>query len=792
MTFFSHPHVPLSEHLNRVAKEASEALDQPALKERDFLKNLAFIAGLSHDFGKFTTFFQKYLKGKKVKNNLFHHSLISSLFAAYLGQKIFPDIPEAALILYLSVNRHHGALCLPDNTWPGSESISILKIQWEDLLANKQAIRQELKKIWDYEDLGFLDLSFENLFSKIIKNLKRTYKKLKHKIPDCEENPEELNFYQGRVALYLQLVYSALISSDKFSAAGVIRPPRWEIPSSLVDEFLKKTIKNSQKADFINFLRNRLQEDVYKKTLQENSPGIFTLTAPTGSGKTLTVFKAALKLRENLKNLWKIPPRIVYALPFINLVEQVEETLKKVLSLLPNYSKSPENFLVTHYSLSQISYKICEEELPLQESLLLIETWESEIIVTTFVQLFETLFGHANKHLKKFHNLIGAILILDEPQQFPSEYWKGIEWMLALLNEEIGVTPILMTATQPAIFRETPHKELVSQELNREFRNHVNRYSIKTLNPQEFFEVCQKELEKNQSILIVVNTIRTSLELWDYFKNLKLNRKIFYLSTNILPLHRLERINQIKDFLKSKEPILVISTQVIEAGVDLDFDVVFREICPLDSLVQAAGRCNRDNKKPKGVVYFFTLPESLTQGSRVYGKIPLEITQELWKKESVEEIETFPLVEEYFNTLIMRSSEKPSWCLWEYYSKLLFSDASGLRETLKDYPLIAPKDEVSVLVMLSPEDEENLENLYYSLFKEKDFLKRREVYLKNRKWLHERTLKILSERVLNNLPPSWKDTYFRWVPYSQLEDFYDIATGFKWRKEDLEKEVWII
>ncbi|MCF6191903.1 MAG: CRISPR-associated helicase Cas3', partial [Candidatus Hydrothermae bacterium] len=418
---------------------------------------------------------------------------------------------------------------------------------------------------------------------------------------------------------------------------------------------------------------------------------------------------------------------------------------------------------------------------------------ESEVVVTTFVQVFHTLFGYENRFLKKLHNLVGSVLILDEPQQFPVEYWKALGWMVALLQEEMGVSVVLMTATQPRILEEVPHQDLVPPTVQKELRRALNRYQVKDLPGEEAFRnVLEDVLAAEKRVLVVVNTIRTSLELWRALHDLGVESS--YLSTNILPLHRKKRVQWLQRRLKEPGPLLVVSTQVVEAGVDLDFDVVFRELSPLDALIQSAGRCNREGRKEKGEVYRFTFEGSLLRGSRIYGRVAMEVAREVWKGEKVlDEGELNDLLEGYYTRLLERGTQMVSQRMWFHYARLSFSDPRGFLETLKDYPLITYRAEVPILVMLSREDEEVLERFRGEVLEEReDWNLRQEAYLRYRVWLHEHTLRVLTERVRKNLPPEWEGTGFRWIPYDQLATYYDLETGFRWLEEDLEEEVWVL
>ena len=787
---FSHPGVPLERHLLEVAREARRLLDHPALRARERLRELAFLAGITHDFGKLTTYFQRHLRGERVPRGLHQHSLISALFAAYVARQRFPEDPVAALILYLAVHRHHGALYAPDRIWISRDQENILKRQWTDLTNRKEKVREVLRRVWPEGDLGFLNHSFSDVLQDISRWLKKGYRKVERTIPLCEEWEADGEVIYGVTALHVQLVFSALISADKLTAASVSRPNRLRLTPEVVDRYVQELQRRSSP---LSALRTHLQENVRQSLKKSPLPGVFTLTAPTGSGKTLAAFRAALQAREELHRRWGIPPRVIYALPFINLIEQVEDTLRDVLRRHPQYETMPERFLVAHHHLADIRYRD-EGERPLHEALLLVEGWESEVVVTTFVQVFHTVFGYENRFLKKLHNLVGAVLILDEPQQFPVEYWKALGWMADLLHREMGVTLVQMTATQPRMLDDVPHKELVSSEVRHAFAEVLSRYTVYHLPDEQSFEdTLFREVGSGRRVLVVVNTIRTSLELWDRFRNLGEHR--FYLSTNILPLHRRERIQRIRDRLRQEGPLLVVSTQVIEAGVDLDFDVVFREMSPLDALIQAAGRCNREGRlSKKGRVYQFVLEHSRIRGNQVYGAVAMDASRAVWSgKKALGEQELLELLPTYYAQVLERGTTQPSRCLWEKYARLLFFDPRGFTESLRDYPLIAHRGEVPVLVMVSEEDMDRLERFRQEVLEQKgDVRARHEAFLKHRLWLHERTLRVLETRIRQNLPPEWEGTGFRWIPYDQLETYYDWDTGYRWRKEDLEDEVWVL
>lgn len=777
MRFESHPGIPLEDHLRAVAEGARKNLDHPALRA-SFLKDLAWIVGYAHDFGKYTWFFQTYLRHGK-PSPLTRHSALSAFFAWYLAKRHIKD-PLAPLLAYLAVHRHHGHLVHPASALPDPKDRRfwrVMRRQWEDLQNRREAVRESLSRVYPSADEGFLDHTVDDVQRWVVEMEEAHYRFVR-------TMREAFSPDRARYALYLQLLFSALISADKFAAAGVERPDRVEsLSPDLVDEYVSKL-----PAGELSELRGKIQKEVSDVLESAQLPGIFTLTAPTGSGKTLAALRGGLVIRKRLQENWGVPPRILYALPFINLIEQTVGVFERVLSGHPEFPKSPERFLLPHHHLADVRYRGEEEERPVREALLLAEDFESEVVVTTFVQVFHTLLGYENRMLKKFHNVIGSVLILDEPQQFPAEYWNALGWMLNLLKEEVGVTSILMTATQPEI----PVKavELVKDGTAKAFWIR-SRYEVQDL--EDDLEVQVRDMaDRGVRQLVVVNTIRTSLELWDRFALLDVPR--FYLSTNILPLHRRERVEEIRRLLQEGGPLLVVATQVVEAGVDLDFDVVYREHAPLDALIQAAGRCNREAKRSSGRVYRFSLEHTLERSRPVYGRVALDVAREVWDGSLMAEADLVRLLrEKYYPELrLRRDLLSGSERLWNLYGRMMFLDPAGFRESLRDFPLIAPRREVPVLVMLSKADEDRLEEVWEEVFQGEDFETRTEAYLRHRRWLHERTLRVLESRVRVNLPPAWKDTGYRWVPYGQLSAYYDGETGYRWRFEEVEGDVWML
>ncbi|GAI75295.1 unnamed protein product, partial [marine sediment metagenome] len=274
-----------------------------------------------------------------------------------------------------------------------------------------------------------------------------------------------------------------------------------DLPENLVEDYIKKEVFKEKNRSNINYIRNEIRETVLKniKDSCNITQKIFTLTAPTGTGKTLISLSAALLLRKILKNTYglKCEPHIIYSLPFTSIIDQNHSVFNEVLDQIGDFKEHENEYLLKHHYLSEIFYKTegIDKEEGVDESLALIETWESEIIVTTFIQLFHTLIGYKNRSLKKFHNIVNSIIILDEVQNIPVEYWDLIRVILIGLTEYFNCRIILMTATKPLIFQKGEYKELVDD---------YEKYFKKT----ELNRVClQVDSNKKQEIIDFYNSL---------------------------------------------------------------------------------------------------------------------------------------------------------------------------------------------------------------------------------------------------------------------------------------------
>ena len=609
-----------------------------------------------HDLGKYTSFFQNYLLQKEPIDQLLkQHSRIGGLVAYNTLKR--KDEKLAITALYL-IFLHHSSLLNIDDI-PGKLNRDLQQIfhrQKLDIEKYVSLIKEEaglikLEKLLEYPDE---------------RNIRRAIKIW---------NKKEANIRDYFLFNYL---FSLLIEADKLDASDTeLHNPILLLSSAVDDRFLKPQIKSGNNNLALlsnNELRNFCRAEVVRNL---DLPEIldhylFTLTAPTGIGKTMIALDFALKLKEKIRRENNYEAPIIYALPFINIIEQA---LKEYKETLPINAK-----VLGHYQFADVFGKADDnDERNYNQKLMSLDTWQGDVVITSFVQFFETLIGNRNKLLKKFNHYAGAIIILDEVQTLRLDQMPLIGATLYYLTKFLKSRVILMTATKPKIF-ELAQQEILEKEgeqakpfellssFQEVFQTFRRTKIIPLLNQEfdkesvalDFIEtIFAKKWTRDKSCLIVCNTVKRSIELHkavsSFLEESETNNPVFYLSTNIIPAHRFERIKQIKDALKNGLCPILISTQVVEAGVDLDFDMGFRDIGPIDSIIQVAGRINRNNtpEKKNSPLYIIDFGDAY----RIYGRITYEQAKKaLNQKDEFFEKDYLDIITTYFDSISERSS----------------------------------------------------------------------------------------------------------------------------------------
>ena len=587
--FWSHPNKLLENHIKNMISPDDDELSKQVK--------------LFHDIAKLKNNFQIYIRDTSNDKLDKNHSLLSAYF--FLLNSKFDEIPT--LFGFLAIVSHHG------------DVVNLMTLARE---ANKFFKNQKELEQWD-EVAG------------AAKNIK-IYSGLSTKKDEFLDRAEKLRQYlvlsQYRHKftyedfINFKSLYSNLIYSDKFEA--IFSMPKQQtknIPIDVLESDIQNLSPNEKRDAFRNFVLNNFDEN-YK---------LFTLTAPTGYGKTLTALNFALKFNK---------PRIIYALPFTSIIDQTYDIVAKI------YKNSDILVSKAHHKTTIGEENLTEEDR-YSKIKFLMESFSGEINVTTLYQLIFALFGNKNKDNVKFNQLKNSVVIIDEAQAIPYNFRKDFILLCEIISQRLGTIFIFMSATMPVIKSEN-FKEIS----NLDYFSKQDRYVIKWLDingEDELLEkICKTASDKNT--LVVVNTIKKAQEL---FTKLRDKFSCFCLNGYMYDYHKRATIEAVRcavnkskvDPLASK--ILLISTQSIEAGVDLDFDVGFREVSPISSIIQTAGRVNRHFGATRGELYVF--PEISKFTNLIYGdlyKVSGTILSDLKQKE-VRESEILEISNLYFQKI---------------------------------------------------------------------------------------------------------------------------------------------
>lgn len=771
---WSHPGKLLSKHLKnvgRIAKSSAEVipLNFPG---NQTIPEIAYIVGTYHDIGKATPFFQEYLREKDPNRKAFlknkpetKHSLISAAAAyfaveEYFKKENFSDNPAFFLPIasFLSVRRHH----------------TNLQSATEDLrLDSDEVLKKQVENLY-YEELNFLPY-----WSTVYEKLKR--------IPDewplrklylarwLKENEDILTY------LIQHLLYSLLLDADKHEAAVGPHLTRRPLSVAMVENY-RKNKKFDKPEEEIDVLRNEIYHKVtdYAKTVDLESDTVMSLSAPTGSGKTLTALAFSLELRKRIINEKKYTPRVIYSLPFLSIIDQNAETIREVFEVGTGKRPTSDLFLA-HHHLSDYTYKEEDTEYGADESEILIEGWDSEIVITTFVQLFHTLFTNRNRAIRKFHKLAGSIILLDEIQSFPPKYWSLFRNTAEAMKKYFNTYFILSTATQPAIF-ENPKELLIEKEKYfKSFRR--TRVSIKLTPPKTISEFANEFKESiflnPQNTLVVLNTIRAAELLFKAVEeSLQKNGfEIHFLSSHIVPTERLKRIGGIKK--ESLDKKVVISTQLVEAGVDIDLERVIRDLGPLDSINQVAGRANRNWRNGIGIVEIITLKEEKNQGffySYIYDPVLINNTKRILEYYSLVEEEDFlKLTDSYYQEILRTISADISENYLDAIKILNY-------EEIAKFALIEGEDQKIDIFVELDEEATDVWTQYEKMTEITDPKRRKQRFLEIRGKFYSYVISVSREKAAKNLPPEVLG--IRFISKGQLHEYYDLKTGFKTEGEN--------
>jgi len=799
LPLLSHPHKLLEEHLLGVKRLALHLLGNrhSSLWDKDRLPDMLSIACLVHDFGKATGYFQRYIS--LVESNphlqgghLERHGLLSAVVGYYLARHCFNGQPEndkSAFFVYLAIRRHHGNLKdiadeyadLSDDEiklllrQAASIDYDMLNSLWEKLrpdlpaaAARMEPFSQSLLERW-IKGISAEMRGIRHPWRKIIIDLMMRASKI-----TSNKTLLASDIFDLREYFRFLFLYSLLIDADKHEAGlKNYRPVAGSFPVDIIDEY---KAGQGWECNGINLLREEACQESISSLAEHSSEHIFRLSLPTGLGKTLTAFNCAIKLRSQRGRESGVYPQIIYALPFLSIIDQNYDVVSKVLL---SGGQTGHHLLLKHHHLTDSIYRLGknsleESEYSYSESKLLIEGWEAAIVVTTFIQFFETLMGWRNCNLRRFHRLANSIIILDEIQTLPTRYWPLVELLLNYMAKNTLSDIILVTATQPRVFASV-NKAVDLVEPTRYFQA-MNRVRVEVdMTPcllEEVADIVTEEIlaQPDKKFLLIMNTISSARELFHLLKK-TITEDICYLSTAVAMKHRQERIGRIT----AGNCRLVVSTQLIEAGVDIDFDIVYRDLAPLDAINQAAGRCNR-HAKGSGLVRVINLCQGngRSVAALIYDSVALDVTRKLLEtRDTIDEAEFLSLINSYFQMIEARVSFKEASELLQAASVMRFFSDDNNRG-INHFRLIEDGERTGVFLELDDEAT-NIWHEYEDILKIEEFYEKKERFCAIKNRLYEYIISIHRPN-LNALPP--KSCGFHFIGKLDLKRYYDNNTGF--------------
>ena len=572
----------LREHLLNT-KSLAEAISAGVV-----ISDYAGIAGLMHDIGKYSEAFQRKLAGRNIRVD---HSTAGAKEIVRLFQSTKEEKIQALLLAYCIAGHHAG---LPNY---GSAIDT----------AQDSSLNGRLKKpVEDYDAYKY-EIDITTL-----------------KLPPLVPLKSTSRTGEFSLAFFTRMIYSALVDADFLETeafmtqAGKQRGGFSEI-QTLHTQF-EKFLSDFAKSDGpINQKRTETLQLCLQKA-QERT-GLFKLTVPTGGGKTISsmAFALAHAVRHNLK-------RVIYVIPYTSIIEQNAQIFRQALG---------DEVILEHHSNFDWKQPQFQDDEADTDNLtnqtrdklrLATENWDVPVVVTTNVQFFESLFSNRSSRCRKLHNIAESVIIFDEAQMLPKGYLKPCLAAIHELVTNYHATAVICTATQPALERILPDmrnaREICPDP--HQLYDFYKRVEVSNLGVVKDEDLAAR-INQQEQALCIVNTRRHAKGLFDLIDT----EGRFHLSTLMCPIHRKEVIKEIRQRLKTEKPCRVISTQIMEAGIDMDFPVGYRALAGLDSILQAAGRVNREGKQTRGNLYIFEADTPHIRKPPTFIQQGAEITREI-------------------------------------------------------------------------------------------------------------------------------------------------------------------
>ncbi len=607
----------LATHLYNVAMLANTFAGKIGLDKQGEL------IGLLHDLGKFSAAFQAYIKSAVgllnqdedeefvntagLKGKIDHSTAGAQLVwrelskQGQLGQIV-------GQVLSLCIASHHSGLidCLSSDMNSLGEDVFSRRM-------NKADDRSHFNEVFGKANKIILARARELTSQpEMLKAMQAVISGIVRAAPRKDDRSA---IAQQQMGLLVRFLFSCLIDADRIDSADFENPKGKKLRANggyaawdVLIGRLEKHIETLQPSHPIDTLR----QDISRHCLEgaSRNKGIYTLTVPTGGGKTLASLRFALHHANKETNGVKMD-RVIYVIPFTSIFDQNADVVRKILE--PD-GVEPSSVVLEHHS------NLTPEEQSWRGKILA-ENWDAPVIYTTSVQFLETLFGAGTRGARRMHQLANAVLIFDEIQTLPINCVHLFNNAMNFLVEQCGSTVVLCTATQPLLDKVDANKGAIripeGNELMRDVKklfDDLKRVEVKNQRKpggwasNEIAALALEEIRHAGSCLVIVNTKNAAQTLYRLCKEQK-DVPVYHLSTNMCPAHRRTILAEIREHLETQKPLLCISTQLIEAGVDVDFGAVIRLTAGLDSIAQAAGRCNRNGSREIGCVHVVNLQD---------------------------------------------------------------------------------------------------------------------------------------------------------------------------------------
>ena len=571
------------------------------------MKELAYAAGLAHDIGKYSQAFQNRIQSGS--NEKYEHALPGAL--EYFKQFGKPVNPFFATMLMYCIAGHHTGLPDGGNMSEAPDDSNSLGAR-----LNRAA---RYTGSWDYQafrqEVTLSVPQDQTLFTELMQSLYQ---------------PKPDTFYE-QFAFLTRYLFSCLTDADFIDTERFCNPERerclksdFQSAERAVQKHLNRFIAQTslQKA------RTRLQAQAFANA--KGSSAVSILQMPVGSGKTLCSLEIALQ-----KAVSSGKKRIIYVIPYTSIIEQTAAEFERLFGKNTAILQHHSNYVFEGHEDEEE-----EKEPDTAEKLRLAsENWDAPVIVTTNVQFFESLYHYKSSRLRKLHNLADSVIIFDEIHMLPVDLLQPCLRAVGYVAKYLNSEAIFLSATMPdygTLFEKyapgLPVRQLITDTSDFACFRKCRYHDLGETDPDSIAE----KAAGYRSSLIIVNKRRAARELYQQLGGTK-----FHLSTYMTPHDRSDVIVKIREKLKAEEPVTVVSTSLIEAGVDLDFQAVFRELTGLDSILQSAGRCNREGKLESGDVFIYETGEKLTSEIQVRAAITKDLLRQYEDIESLECIRTY-------------------------------------------------------------------------------------------------------------------------------------------------------